>query len=1087
MKVLLLPALLMAAVLPAAAASLSFEKPLTLACQASGWQLALAKGPSKDELLTARAKVGWQGTGVLRYERLADAKAPMACALPFAAARIKKGDALSFELYPVSEAAEAVAINIHFTDGSTLIGQGAVEQRDLNYSPASNLTNRSLYPKQWNHIKVDLSRFAGKTVSALSLVAKAGKAPFHGYVDDVTIAKAATAKALTPADYVDTRRGSNANYNFSRGNTFPAVALPHGFNFWTPTTLASSNWIYQYQQSNDANNQPRLQAFALSHEPSPWMGDRQTLQIMPAMASSAPPLAPSARALAFSHHHELAKPYLYQVRFNNGISGAMTATDHAALLRFAFPAGHGQLLFDNKTDEGGLTLDPKTASISGFSDVKSGLSTGATRLFFYASFDKTVSSHGRYPHSKHAKVAGWFGFNSSEVTMRIATSLISIQQAKHNLALEISPHDSFASVKARAKAAWNKRLATVSIPGASHRDQATLYGNLYRAFLYPNRAYENTGSNAKPTYRYASPFSKPAGPDTPSHTGAKVLAGKPYVNNGFWDTYRTAWPLYALLTPQEDGQMIDGFVQQYRDGGWIARWSSPGYSDLMVGTSADVAFSDAWAKGVHNFDVKSFYQAALKDATVVSPIAGAGRKELSRSLFRGYTSSATDEGLSWSLAGYLNDFAISELAKALAKHPPANDSYARHYQDDARYFQRRALDYVTLFNPKVHFFIGKKPNGQWRVNADKFDPYAWGGDYTETNAWGMSVDAVQDGQGLANLFGGRQGLAAHLDALFNAPTTFHSGHYGGVIHEMLEAQQVRMGQYQHSNQPAHHIIYMYDMAGQPWKTQDKVRDVLNRLYSGNHNGQGYPGDEDNGEMSAWYVFSAAGFYPLRVGTSEYAIGAPYFAKMHIALENGHSLDIEAPGVSNRNRYIQSLTVNGKPYNSPWISHQLLTEGAKLVFTMGPTPSHWGANVEPPSITHGNAKPAPWVDLSDAPAAKVSLNQQSAAALSDNNSATASAIAHGAVIAVQFNKPQRVQMYTLTSASSGAMLSDWQLQASTDGKHWQTLDSRQGQHFPWPQQSRAFGIKSPAAFSQYRLLNKGAKATLAEVQWLGLAP
>ncbi|NII09647.1 glycoside hydrolase family 92 protein [Oleiagrimonas sp. C23AA] len=1075
---------------------LSFETApgVSTQCHTQGWSASVTSGPDKSELLTAEAQVGWHGTHVLEYRHDANAAGTFRCPLPMAAQVVRKGDQLSFQVYPVfiakafPQPAEAVAVDISFADGSHLIGQGTVEQRDLPYSAQADRDNRTLYPNQWNRLVVKLDDFAGKQIKSVELVsqAKADAPTFHGYLDSVRIGPAPKVTATTPADFVDTRRGTNANYNFSRGNNFPAVAVPHGFNFWTPTTQAGSDWIYQYQQSNDAQNHPRIQAFALSHEPSPWMGDRQTFQIMPAQVDGTPPLSRKSRALAFTHAHETAKPFVYKVRFDDGIDAAMTPTDHAAMMSFTFPKGHGQLIFDNKNDKGGLTLDPTHRSISGYSDVKSGLSTGATRLFFYATFDKPVSAHGRYEDSKRKDVSGWYAFDAGKVNVRIATSLISVAQAKHNMALEMAPGDTFASIESRARAAWNKRFEHVTIPGAGARDKETLYSNMYRVFLYPNQAFENVGSKAHPQMRYASPFSKATGTDTPTHTGARVLAGKPYVNNGFWDTYRTAWPLYALLTPHEDGQMIDGFVQQYRDGGWIARWSSPGYADLMVGTSADVAFTDAWVKGVHNFDVKSFYQAALKDATVVSPIPGAGRKDTEHSIFRGYTSTATNEGMSWSMAGYLNDFGIAQLAATLAKHPPKGDAYANHYADDAEYFRNRALDYVNLFDPKVRFFMGRKSDGDWRATPKTFDPYAWGGDYTETNAWVMSVDAVQDGQGLANLYGGRKALAAHLDKLFNAPNMYHTGHYHGVIHEMREARQVRMGQYQHSNQPSHHIIYMYDVAGQPWKTQDKVRDVLTRLYTGNANGQGYPGDEDNGEMSAWYVFSAAGFYPLRVGTAEYAIGAPYYPHMVIHLENGHRIDIRAPGVSNTNRYIQSVTLNGKPYNSPWISHADLIAGAKLVFKMGPNPSKWGAGVTPPSITKGHAKPDPMVDLADAVHGTTRVAGKADTAVADNNSDTAATIAAGASVSVHFAAPQRVAMYTLTSASiKGGDAARWRLQGSSDGKHWTTLDQRQGQAFDWRQQTRAYTVAHPGRYTDYRWVPAGhTPVKLAEIEWLG---
>ncbi|QNK01475.1 GH92 family glycosyl hydrolase [Dyella telluris] len=1072
--------------------------------------MSVVPGPGKEESLTSRPGVGFTGVRTLRYDADAVSEQRERRATLY---RLKQpvtaSTRLSYVVLPADASGKAsgnaqyVAVDLLFTDGTRLSSLKAMDQHRVLASAAAQGDSRVLHDNQWNALDIDVGAVAhGKTVAAIELVEDApkGAEAFHGYIDDLRLADVAQASAdAAPNTYVDTRRGSNANAHFSRGNNFPAVALPHGFNFWTPTTQAGSDWIYQYQDRNGADNHPRIQAFALSHEPSPWMGDRQTFQVMPAAAATgAPSLDRDARSLPFTHDHEIARADLYQVTFDNGITTAMTPTDHAAMMRFTFKGDRSQLVFDNRNDKGGVELDAAHGSISGYSDVASHLSTGATRLFFYATFDRPVTESGRLTGQGRDNVAAWFGFDThadKTVTMRMATSLISLEQAKRNLAQEISSDDTFDSVQKRAAQQWNQLLGRIEIPGASARDKVTLYSNLYRLFLYPNEAYENVGTAEHPDYRYASPFSAATGASTPTQTGARVLAGKPYVNNGLWDTYRTAWPAYALLTPKQAGEMIDGFVQQYRDGGWIARWSSPGYADLMVGTSSDVAFADAWNKGIRNFDVRSFYQAALKDATVVSDVPGAGRKGIERSVFHGYVDNSTDEGLSWSMAGYLNDFGISELAQTLAGDHEAGDPYAAHYADDARYFRSRSLGYTNLFNADAGFFIGRKPDGSWRIDAAQFDPKAWGGDYTETNAWNMSFDGVHDGQGLANLYGGTEGLAKKLDAFFGAGTAFNVGAYGGIIHEMLEARDVRMGQYGHSNQPSHHILYMYDLAGQPWKTQDKVRDALSRLYVGSEIGQGYPGDEDNGEMSAWWVFSAAGFYPLRMGTPTYAIGAPYFPHMIIHLENGKTIDIRAPEVSDRNRYIQGVTLNGKAYDRSWLAHADLANGAVLDFRMGEKPSAWGSaegEARLPSITTGNAAPAPLRDFADSDGAQVKVPGDAAAgrALSDNTSDTEATLRGSeATVQLDLKQPKQVALYTLTSsAQAGHDPKAWTFEGSSDGVHWVALDTRHDEAFPWRRQTRAFAVAHPGSYAHYRWRAEGAGASkgvaLSEVEWLG---
>ena len=1082
----------------------SFEpgQPTVAAAPArDGFAVEIGGGPDKRHALTAKPGVGFTGLHALHYRGTAGGAQQVK--LFDVAVPVDAATRLSYLVFPqrteddLRNPANYVAVDLLFDDGSRLSARGARDQHRIPATAKGQGEGRVLYPDQWNRVTVDVGAVAaGRRVVGIAVDHDGPAAAIEGWIDDVRVGPAPADARREPADFVDTRRGSNANGRFSRGNNFPATAVPHGFNFWTPVTRAGSNWLYQYQESNGPDNRPRIQAFALSHEPSPWMGDRQTFQVMPeAQADGVPVLDRDARSLSFDHAHETAHAHGYAVRFDNGIDVAIAPTDHAAVMRFTFAGDASQLVFDNLDDHGGITLDPSGRRFQGWSDVKSGLSTGATRLFFVGTVDQPVTRSGRLTGGGRDHVAAWFGFDTRRhrtVNLRIATSLIGVAQAWHNLALEIAPDDTLESVRERARAQWNDVLGRVRVQGASAGELTTLYSSLYRLSLYPNEAFENVGTAARPDYRYASPFSAPAGADSDTRTGARVLPGKPYVNNGLWDTYRTAWPAYTLLYPTLAGQMIDGFVQQYRDGGWIARWSSPGFADLMVGTSADVAFADAWLKGVRNFDVAAFYRAALKDATVVSPIAGTGRKGLARSVFNGYVDDGVDEGLSWSMAGYLNDFGIGQLAAALAGHPPAGDDYGG-YADDAAYFANRALDYVRLFDPAVGFFMGRDARGAWRTDAEHFDPAAWGGDYTETNAWNMAFEGVQDGQGLANLYGGRAGLARKLDRFFAADGRFATGAYGGVIHEMLEARDVRMGQYGHSNQPSHHILYMYDVAGEPWKTQDKVRDALSRLYVGSTIGQGYPGDEDNGEMSAWYVFSAAGFYPLRMGTPTYAIGAPYFPHLDIALENGRHIVVDAPGVSDTNRYIQGVRLNGRPYDRTWLRHADLVAGAHLEFAMGPTPSRWGTGEAAmlPSLTVGQGRPAPWRDQADLGRTTVTAGTADAAALHDNTSDTEATLADPAagVTLATSDGPRRVLAYTLTSsAHAGADPADWRLQGSNDGTRWTDLDTRRGERFDWRRQTRAFLVAHPGSYRYYRWTPGGhGPVALAEIEWLGPVP
>ncbi|RDS84610.1 glycoside hydrolase family 92 protein [Dyella monticola] len=1065
----------------------------------SSFSVSIAGGPSADDAYSAKPGVGFTGLHSLHYSGQAGGKQDAQMFnvdIP-----VEANTQLSYLLFPCMTANDLdnpstyVAVDLIFDDGSRLSTLPARDQHRIAANAHAQGAGHILYVNQWNKLDIAVgSVAAGRHIRHIVLMHDGPAGAFEGFLDDLRIGAApARDEHARPSDYVNILRGTNSGYTFSRGNNIPAVTLPHGFNFWVPVTDAGSDWMYQYQQRNDAENRPRIEAFSLSHEPSPWMGDRQTFQMMPAaVANGAPGANRQARALSFSHANEIAHAHYYKVTFDNGIVGEMTPTDHAAMLRFTFPGQRGQLVLDNRTDEGGITLDPAHRRFSGYSDVKSRLSTGATRLFFYATVDQPIAQSGRLAGEGRDRVTAWIGFDTSKtktVNVRIATSLISLEQAKRNLDMEIAPHEGFDAVRERAQDTWDKQLDAVKVQGASYGELVTLYSNMYRWLMYPNSAYENTGTASHPIYRYASPFSAAVGENTPTHTGARIVDGQVFVNNGFWDTYRTAWPLYVLLAPQEAGHLIDGFVQEYRDAGWIARWSSPGYADLMVGTSADVAFSDAWLKGVHNFDVQSFYQAALKDATVVSPLRGTGRKGLQRSIFNGYTDDAVTEGFSWSMDGYIADFAIGNLASALGARHDAHDPYQAQYADDAAYFHDRALDYANLFNADIGFFVGRDAQGHWRYTKQNFDPLRWGDDYTETDGWNMAFHAPQDGAGLAALYGGRAALAAKLDRFFATPGIYHTGGYGEVIHEMREAQAVRMGQYGHSNQPSHHIIYMYDYAGEPWKTQDKVRDVLSRLYVGSQIGQGYLGDEDNGEMSGWWLFGAMGFYPLRMGTPEYVIGAPYFPHMDITLENGKHILINAPNVSDTNRYVQGLRVNGQPWNKLTLPHALLAQGATLDFTMGPAPSTWGSDEHalPPSLTT-TGKPAPMHDLAGPDQGESGSEPaiENLSALFDHTSDTETQLPGStSTVSWHFAQPRTVSMYTLTSAKQAAAPSTWTLETSDDGQHWTALDARQGERFPWPLQTRAFAIRQPGQHAYYRIrFDNDAPKTLAEIGLLG---
>jgi predicted alpha-1,2-mannosidase len=868
-------------------------------------------------------------------------------------------------------------------------------------------------------------------------------------------------KAAKFSDYVNTLRGSNSFPEYSRGNTFPAVAVPFGFNFWSPMTDANSTkWIYQYAKT-------KIEAFTISHMPSPWISDRQTFQFMPMSDKLVTNRA--ARAAGFSHSEETAKAHYYSVKFHNRIVTEIAPTDHAAIVRFTFPTDHSFLLFDSVDGlPGSIELDAAEGTISGYTDHVDGFLKNVPRMYVYATFSRPVAEAAKVEQQRD--ITSWVRFDTSAdrvVEMRIATSFISVEQAKANL-LEELDGKSFEQVKEEAQAAWDRLLGKIEVEGASEDQLVTLYSNLYRLFLYPNSAWENVGG--KPMY--ATPYVK----------GNPVKEGKVYVNNGFWDTYRTTWPMYALLTPELAGEMMDGFLRGQTDGGAIARWSAPGWVDCMVGTNSDIIIADLYAKGIRNFDIQTAYESMLRNATVYSDDPAVGRKGLNRSIFLGYTpQDQVGESACWSLEGCLNDFGIAQLAAALGK------------DEEAAYFLNRALQYVNLFSPAKGFFRGRNSDGSWSTPDEEYDPYRWGYEYTEGNAWDYCTAVPHDGQGLANLYGGRQALSEKTDAIFQASKHYDVGSYRQIIHEMTEGYDVDLGQYKHTNQPVHHVIYMYNYAGTPWKTQYYVREVINRLYdSGLGTGNGYLGDEDNGEMSAWYLFGAMGFYPVSVGRPEYAIGAPYFTKMTIHLDNGKDIVIEAPNVSDTNRYVQRLKLNGREYAKNFLLHEDLAGGALLQFEMGPEPSAWGSDEHsvPTSITTGTEVPRPLADLAEG--GKVTASAGDSAGQAFDNDSLTEWTAPQSSAWIQYELPQAgvVTMYTITSGAGDAALDpkSWKLLGSHDGTEWTVLDTRANETFGWRRQTRPFAVKNDRAYKFYRLEiernNGGSSLAVAEIEVLG---
>ena len=1050
----------------------------------------VAAGPTNGP--TSKSGVGFSGTHALRYggKHIADGPASASALLYDNLNQpIARNTELSYLVFPDSSSDLAVpsswvAVDLVLDDGTTVSQKvNLVDNNGFGTTARDHGQQKSLFENQWNSIHIDLGSVAGRSVNKvlLSYDYPSGSANtvFSGWIDDVRIGAAPAAiDGSSRVNYVDTRRGTLSSSSFSRGTNIPATALPNGFNFFTPMTDGGSQGtLYEYQRANNAANLPTLQAIGISHEPSIWMGDRNQLGIMPSL-SDVPSGDLAARALAFTHADEIARPDLYSVKFNNNIVTEVTPTDHGGIYRFQFPGTTGSVIVDRVGGSSSLKVSAD-GSVSGWVDGGNG--SGISRMFVSGVFDKTPTNVGTATGGRSdARYARFSTTKGEIVELRLATSFISLAQAQQNRNLEVTGR-TFAQVNTAAADAWNGRLKVIDVQGATDNQRVTLYSNLYRMNLYPNSQFENTGTNAAPVYQHASPVAPQTGTATDTVTNAKIVDGKIYVNNGFWDTYRTVWPLYNLLYPKIAAELVDGFTQQYREGGWIARWSSPGYSDIMTGTSSDVAFADAYLNGALPTETAlDAYDAALKNATVLPPSNNVGRKSLDTSIFLGYTPDSQGESVSWGLEGYINDHGISLMAAKLATDPKTPDARRSTLVEESNYFRDRATNYVLMFDKATGFFRPKTADGGVSGGAN-FDPTAWWGPYTETNAWNFAFHAPFDIPGLESLYGGSTGLVKKLDEFFATPET--GG--GGTIHEMLEARAVRMGQLGMSNQPSHHIPYLYAAAGDPSKTQAAVREIQQRLYVGSEIGQGYLGDEDNGEMSSWSIFSTLGFYPLSLGSGEYEIGSPLFTKSTVHLQGGKDLVINAPNNSTTNRYIASARVNGTPIDTATVSHNAIVDGGTIDFEMSATPTTWGSHT-----SAAKPVPTPRTDASKAGYGTLAVSDGSSiAALTDDNSRSATTFATStpAITWTSSSGAVAVDQYTLTSGASGAAPKSWHLEGSADGVSWMPLDTRSNETFTWQTQTRPFAVTRSGSFTQYRITidetTTGAPATVAELELL----
>jgi predicted alpha-1,2-mannosidase len=720
-------------------------------------------------------------------------------------------------------------------------------------------------------------------------------------------------KMNDPVEWINPLMGTDSKPSLSNGNTYPAVCVPWGMNFWTPQTGSMGNgWQYQYTAD-------KIRGLKQTHQPSPWMNDYGQFSIMPVTGKLK--FRQDDRASWFSHKSEIAKPYYYSVYLADAdVTTELTATERAAQFRFTFPETDSAFIVIDAFDRGSyVKVLPFERKVIGYSTRYSRGNLPGFKNYFIIYFDKpfmlnytwhdsTLVKDSLELRSNHTGAVVGFKTKKGElVHAKIASSFISFDQAELNLREELA-NDVFETTKEKAKEAWNKTLNRIVVEGGTQEQVKTFYSCLYRMVQFPQKLYE-IDQSGKPVHY--SPYN------------GETLPGYMFGGTGFWDTFRALYPFLNLVYPSINKEMQQGLINDYKEGGWLPEWSSPGYANIMIGNNSASIVADAYVKGLRGYDIETLYQALIKDANNEGPMDAVGRKGVSYYKELGYVpyDVKINENAARTLEYAYDDFTICQLAKALNRPKTEIDLYAK-----------RCQNYRNLFDPETKLMRGKNKDGKFQ---SPFNPFKWGDAFTEGNSWHYTWSVFHDIEGLKTLMGGNEIFVRMLDSVFTMPPVYDESYYGSVIHEIREMQIMNMGQYAHGNQPIQHMIYLYNYAGQPWKTQYRVRDAMNRLYKSTPDG--YCGDEDNGQTSAWYVFSAFGFYPVCPGTDQYVLGTPLFKKLTINLENGNKLVVNAPANSDKNFYIQSLEFNNKVYDKNWLNHFELQKGGVLNFLMSPVP------------------------------------------------------------------------------------------------------------------------------------------------------
>ena len=714
--------------------------------------------------------------------------------------------------------------------------------------------------------------------------------------------------------YVNPLMGTQSSYELSTGNTYPAISRPWGMNFWTPQTGKMGNgWQYVYTAN-------KIRGFKQTHQPSPWINDYGQFSIMPVVGK--PEFDEEKRASWFSHKGEVARPHYYKVYLaEHDVVTEMTPTERAVLFRFTFPENEHSYIVVDAFDKGShIKVLPEQNKVIGYTTRNSGGVPQNFKNYFVIEFDKPFTYKATFANQSlnenvleqtadHTGAVIGFKTQKGEIVhARIASSFISPEQAMLNL--QELGNDSFNALVQKGKDAWNEVLGKIEVEGGDLDQYRTFYSCLYRSLLFPRKFYE-LDANGNPVHY--SPYN------------GEVLPGYMYTDTGFWDTFRCLFPFLNLMYPSMNKEMQEGLINTYKESGFFPEWASPGHRGCMIGNNSASVLVDAYMKGVKVDDVKTLYEGLIHGTGNVHPqISSTGRLGHEYYNKLGYVpyDVKINENTARTLEYAYNDWCIYQLAKTLNRP-----------KKEQKLFAQRAMNYRNVFDKESNLMRGRNEDGQFQ---SPFSPLKWGDAFTEGNSWHYSWSVFHDPQGLIDLMGGETSFVNMLDSVFAVPPLFDESYYGQVIHEIREMTVMNMGNYAHGNQPIQHMIYLYNYAGQPWKAQYWLRQVMNRMYTPGPDG--YCGDEDNGQTSAWYVFSALGFYPVCPGTDEYVLGAPLFKKATLHLENCNNLVIDAPDNNNDNIYIESLLFDGTNYTKNYLKHEDILKGGVIKCNMDSQPN-----------------------------------------------------------------------------------------------------------------------------------------------------